>query len=81
MSTERDAFEAALKALMVAEGCMREGEIITSYIVTGSAVGDDPERVSYFRDFQGGQQPYHVTLGLIELVKIHLTDEALGGEP
>lgn len=77
MTTERDAFDQALKALMVAEGCVDDGQIITSYIVIGSAIGADDHRTGYFRDYQGGEQAWHTTLGLIEVARVQLADEML----
>ncbi len=41
---------------------------------------DDGHRTVYFRDYLGGEQPRHITLGLIAFAQAHEAHGALYGD-
>jgi hypothetical protein len=67
VSEAQDRLEAAVHDVAVETGCIEEGEIITSWVLVGSAVnGRAADETSYFRVYPNGTLPSHVVLGLLD---------------
>lgn len=80
MGAAQDKLDAAVQEFLeTTDDWGPKGGVLTDYVIltAESLLGEDGDRTVYGRIYKGNYQPYHVTLGLIDVAMANIKREML----
>jgi hypothetical protein len=84
MSSAQEKLDAAIAEFLNSEEWLRSARgdrapgVLTDYVlITAESILDDKDgdRTSYGRVYKGGYQPYHITLGMLDVTQFEIKRE------